>query len=359
MTNPMRVLFLISGLRTPASRFRVLQYVPELERLGIRCVVSPARPAKYESYRWLGWRLSQSLRRWLRWMDVIAVRFRRYDVVFIERELFDDATYDLELRVIESARASALDVDDAIHLRYPEKFAAVAKGVTTVLAGNSLLEEAARAYNSNVVLLPTVVDTDRYRAIKQTKPTSDVPVVGWTGTSSNLVYLQELSDVFRRVAADRPFTMQVIVNDSREARELDLGVPTTIIPWNEVTELTGLADMDVGLMPLPDDPWCRHKCGLKLLQYLAAEIPAIASPVGVNAEIIEPGVNGLLARDAEEWDQSLRMMLADAELRRRMGVAGRQKVEAQYSVKAMVPRLAAALREAEKREGGTRRGGRG
>lgn len=356
----MRVLFLISGRRTPASRFRVLQYVPELERLGIQCVISPAHPAKYESYRWLGWRLSQSLRRWLRWLDVIAVRFRRYDVIFIERELFDDATSDLELRLIESARASVLDVDDAIHLRYPEKFAAVAKGVTTVLAGNSLLEEAARAYNSNVVLLPTVVDTERYRAIERKKQPGDVPVVGWTGTSSNLVYLQELSDVFRRVAVDRPFTMQVIVNDSREARELDLGVPTTIIPWNEVTELTGLADMDVGLMPLPDDPWCRHKCGLKLLQYLAAGIPAIASPVGVNAEIVEPGVNGLLARNAQEWDHSLRMLLSDGELRRQMRVAGRQKVEEAYSVRAMVPRLAAALREAAgKGEGGTRRGGRG
>jgi glycosyltransferase involved in cell wall biosynthesis len=112
-------------------------------------------------------------------------------------------------------------------------------------------------------------------------------------------------------------------------------------------------------MPLPDDAWCRHKCGLKLLQYLAAGIPAIASPVGVNAEIIEPGMNGLLARDDEEWEAALRTLLADAELRRRMGVAGRKKVEEAYSVRAMAPRLATALREAGERDGGTRRGGRG
>src|SRR6056297_1871598 len=103
--------------------------------------------------------------------------------------------------------------------------------------------------------------------------------------------------------------------------------------------------MDIGVMPLPDTPWMRGKCGYKLIQYMACGLPVIASPVGVNAEIVEHGVNGFLVGTDEEWKSALTILLKDPDLRRRMGREGRKKVEREYSLQVQGPRVARLLRE--------------
>jgi len=118
-----------------------------------------------------------------------------------------------------------------------------------------------------------------------------------------------------------------------------------ILPWTEDTEVSLIQNMDIGVMPLPETPWTRGKCGYKLIQYMACGLPVVASPVGVNCEIVEHGVNGFLAETNEEWRSAVETLLSDADLRRRMGAAGRKKVEDSYSLQVWGPRVAQMLRQ--------------
>ncbi len=115
------------------------------------------------------------------------------------------------------------------------------------------------------------------------------------------------------------------------------------VAWTEQTEVASIASCDIGIMPLLDGPFARGKCGYKLIQYMACGLPVVASPVGVNSEIVEHGVNGFLAETPEQWANALQILLADANLRHRMGQAGRQKVEQQYCIQKTGPKLAALL----------------
>ncbi|MCQ4191416.1 glycosyltransferase, partial [Methylocystis suflitae] len=116
------------------------------------------------------------------------------------------------------------------------------------------------------------------------------------------------------------------------------------LDWSEETEVELIQGMDIGIMPLPDEPWARGKCGYKLIQYMACGIPVIASPVGVNSDIVDEGLNGYLARDELEWEAAIRHLSADSELRRVMGRYGREKIVSEYSLHVHGPRLATMLR---------------
>ena len=118
------------------------------------------------------------------------------------------------------------------------------------------------------------------------------------------------------------------------------------VPWREETEATEVSRFDVGVMPLPDEPFERGKCGYKLIQYMACGIPVVASPVGVNRQIVRHGESGFLASTAEEWIQALQLLHGDVALRKRMGAAGRRFFEREYSLQSTAPRLAEILRNA-------------
>ena len=109
--------------------------------------------------------------------------------------------------------------------------------------------------------------------------------------------------------------------------------------WNPATETEQIGDFDIGLMPLENDEWSRGKCGLKLLQYMALGVPGVATPVGVNAEIIRNGENGYTADSLEEWENALALLVENIELRRRIGVTARETVVQEYSTQAWLPRL--------------------
>lgn len=333
----MKILFLTSGRRAPSSRFRVLQLVPHLRRLGHRCVVWPSHPPKYESYRWLGWRPSQKLRRWLRYVDVVRARLNRFDVICLERELFDDGTWNVEACFRRTAPAMCLDVDDGVFLRHPEKFAAVAKMCDGVIAGSRLLRERILEFNSNAHLIPTVVDLDRYTPRSFSTPNSP-PVIGWTGSSSNIELLGLIAEPLRRLSRTIAFQLRVIADDPGPLEQLNLeGIDVRFVRWCPRTEIADLQTFDIGLMPLADDEWTRYKCGLKIIQYQAIAIPAVASPVGANCDIIRSGENGFLSASADEWFETLRRLIHNPELRKHVGNSGRQTVEQHYSVQAQLP----------------------
>jgi glycosyltransferase involved in cell wall biosynthesis len=188
--------------------------------------------------------------------------------------------------------------------------------------------------NPNVTVIPTTIDTDKYLP-ESSKPESPTPVIGWSGSFSTVQHLNILRAPLRRLAAREKFRLRIVgVSDYR----LD-GVEVEALPWRSRTEIEDLRVIDIGMMPLPDDDWSRGKCGLKALQYMALGIPTICSPVGVNSEIIQDGVNGFLASTADEWIEKLTTLLHSAELRKRFGLAGRRTVEAKYSARSQVPRV--------------------
>lgn len=341
---------------SPGQRFRLEQWEPWLQREGIQITWSPFSDATASrlmqqpghlaaKVRNVGAALARRLRE--------AWAARGFDLVYVFREgaLFGPA---LAERVLAwSGVPFVFDFDDAVwvrylspanaylsYLRFPGKTAALCRMARHVLAGNAYLRDYALRYNGRVTVVPTTIDAEKYRP--QPRAAATPPVIGWTGSYSTEQYLALVRPALSRLARRRSFRV-VVVGGGRFAAD---GVAVEHRPWRAASETSDLAGFDVGLMPLPDAEWERGKCGLKALQYMALGVPTIVSPVGVNAEIVSHGENGLVARTDGEWEEALDRLLADAALRARLGSAGRATVERSYSAAVHAPRVAAALRAA-------------
>jgi glycosyltransferase involved in cell wall biosynthesis len=154
-------------------------------------------------------------------------------------------------------------------------------------------------------------------------------VVGWTGTHSTLKYLYDSTETLKRIESQFDNVEFMVIADQRPNLPLK---NISFVPWNYDTEIRDLMNFDIGIMPLPDDKWAKGKCGFKALQYMALKVQAIASPVGVNVEIIDHGKNGFLCSTQEEWIAAIATLIRDPSLRRTMGELGRQKVIDRYSL---------------------------
>jgi glycosyltransferase involved in cell wall biosynthesis len=340
---------------SPGQRYRIEQWEPLLRREGIELAYSPfADHALGELLKSRGAALAKArgvmaaLARRL----IEAGRVTRFDLVYVFREgaLLGPA---LAERILGwNGVPFVFDFDDAVwlnykspanpgfsRLRFPGKTASLCRLARHVIAGNAFLRDYALVHNPRVSVVPTTIDTDRYRP--SPRPGS-VPVVGWTGSYSTAQYLRIVRPVLERLRLRRAFRVVIVGVAGFEAR----GVEVEHRPWRSASEVEDLSDIDVGLMPLTDAEWERGKCGLKALQYMALGIPALVSPVGVNTEIVRDGENGLLASTEADWERSLDRLLSDAELRRRLGAAGRATVESTYSARVQAPRVAAIFREA-------------
>jgi glycosyltransferase involved in cell wall biosynthesis len=350
----MRILALMKyGTRAASTRQRLLQYLPFLERHGIEVEVSPLLDDAHVARIAAGGRsgLGAVTAAYARRLAAI-VRMRRFDLIWLHCELLPYLPSPTERLVRFAGRPVLLDYDDAIFHMYDahpnrlvramigRKFEAVVRSADVVLAGSAYLADYARRFNQAVTLVPTVVDTARYEPVSLS--TARVPVVGWMGSPSTWRYVEPLLSTLLPTLARLGVRLRV-VGGGPAARGID-GVDA--IEWNESTEVMDIQAMDIGLMPLPDAPWARGKCGYKLIQYMACGLPVIASPVGVNVSIVDDGQNGFLARTAADWDRALETLLADRLLRRRMGVEGRQKVIERYSLASQQPVVLAALKDA-------------
>ncbi len=349
--SDMRIAFLTSGRLVPSSRFRVLAFVSHLQRLGHECLVLPSRPEKYASLPLLGFRLSGQIKRWHRWRDLETLQRWSPDIVVLERELFSDATVDVEQALRQIAKRLVLDIDDGLFVLNRHKFEVLCGLSDHIIAGNELLAVRARSMNPRVTVIPTCVDLERYE-IRSEGPNlkcqrSNHPLIlGWTGTAANIEYLEVLRQPLRQLAREFSLELRVIAESDRPLRRLSFerdGITTRFMKWSEASEIADLNAFDIGLMPMPDTNWTRYKCGLKILQYMALGIPAVASPVGVNSEIIRQGVTGWLATTSDEWTFLLRQLLSDAIHRAAVVVAARKVVEERYSITAQLPQLNACL----------------
>ncbi|MFN3190367.1 MAG: glycosyltransferase [Aureliella sp.] len=348
----MKILFIVSGKDVPSTRFRILPYIPLLEQRGHVCDVAYSWPQKYDYFPTIGWRLSQLLKRTVRhWHAFLAAR-RSYDAIVIEREVFDNESLTIETKLRRSTKRLVLDVDDGVFLLHPEKFDALSRMVDISIAGNAWLKAYLVERSPEVTQIPTCVRMEEYPARPHSETRSSTPVVGWIGTTQNVGFLSVCAEALRTAYDSAQFSLQVVAPSDEKLQSLDLGsIPVDFRIWSPDTEIEDLLNMDLGLMPLPSgEEWMKYKCGLKLIQYLAVGIPGIASPIGVNAEILQSGQVGRAASTTEDWTAAICELVASPSLRNQLGTAGRELVTNEYSIEGNLDRLLTVLRgtEAEK-----------
>ncbi|MBK8481498.1 MAG: glycosyltransferase family 4 protein [Proteobacteria bacterium] len=326
-----RVLFLVQGEWVPSSRFRVHQLVPRLVAAGLRCTVRPIRP-RLRGETDGRWRPSQLFR------GLSALReLDEHDLVFIQRPLLRSVSIALET-IVARRRPTIFDMDDALfhNLWGLEglQIRRIVQRVGHVIVGNQYLFRGVDRPEKTTVI-PTVVDTARFAVRSDPGPAAPF-TIGWTGLSSNLRELRLVLDPLRRVLRETKGRL-LIVADRCDQPWL-AGLPVDFHRWSPEREVAALATAHVGIMPLVDRPYNRGKCGFKLIQYMARGIPVIATPLGANREIVREGVDGYHAETADAWAEGLLTLAADRARREAMGAAGRQRVEAHYSLDAVVPR---------------------
>ena len=311
----MKVLALTRyGRLGASSRMRTYQYVPIWQAMGIDLQVSPLLRDDY--IRRLYAKQATD------WFAVIndylkqAVRLlgaRKFDLLWIEKELFPNLPAWFEQALSAFNIPYVVDYDDAIFHNYDlsknpvkkllsDKIDKVMRNSALVVCGNTYLAERAHSAGSrHVEIVPTVVDLDRYAVVEsKIRP---VLVVGWIGSPSTVKYLEAILPALKIAATDFPLQLRVI-GAPYAAPGLDIDCRS----WSEESEVSQIQDFDVGIMPLPDSPWERGKCGYKLIQYMACGRPMVASPVGVNREIVGHGNNGYLASTVDEWVQAFRVL---------------------------------------------------
>jgi glycosyltransferase involved in cell wall biosynthesis len=272
---------------------------------------------------------------------------RKASYVFIFREAAPFGPPIFEWFIARILRKPIIyDFDDAIWttdkqegaleswLRWRSKVATNCRWAATVSCGNEYLATFAREYNTNVVLNPTTIDTDRAVDPNQKRKNPHQFTIGWTGSHSTIKYLHRIVPVINILEKKYPSLRFLVVADRKPALAVDC---LSFRAWTEKNEIADLLEFDVGIMPLPDDEWARGKCGFKALQYMSLGIATVASPVGVNKKIIEHGRNGFLASDDQGWITSLDKLIHSAELRKSLGEAGVQTVLKDYSVRSNTP----------------------
>jgi glycosyltransferase involved in cell wall biosynthesis len=340
-----------------STRQRVLQYLPALERAGIHVDVHPLLDDDY--VRSLASAHPPSKASVAR---AYARRLRQLrsgsppDLIWVYAELFPWLPAAFERLVFRSGAPLLYDFDDAFFHPYDDhpnaavrallggKLVPLIEGAAAVCAGNAYLRDYAARHNANTVILPTVVDTDLYRPME--KGGERPLTMGWIGSPTTWAFVRPLLPVLAELCRARGVRFSVVGAGS--AAEADRFDGLVFSDWSEAGEIASVQAMDIGVMPLPDEPWARGKSGYKLVQYMACGLPVVASPVGVNASIVEEGVSGLLASSPAEWTAALERLIDDAALRRSMGEQGRARAVEAYSLQTRAPRLVEIMRRAAK-----------
>lgn len=348
----MKILLLSRyGQLGSSSRLRFFQYLPFLEANGWHLDVSPLFSDEYLRALYSGQPRGRYVLAgyWRRLKALIHVM--KYDLVWIEKEVLPFMPAVAERLLAKSNVPYIVDYDDAWFHRYDlhrnrlvrlilgRKIDSVMKCAALVVAGNEYLAGRARAAGARrVETVPTVVDLARY---KPAQPDEHVPlVIGWIGSPSTAHYLAAVAPVMELLSLE--FGVRFVAVGISEESVSDL--PVEAKPWSEEGEVQSIREFDIGIMPVPDSPFERGKCGYKLIQYMACGLPVVASPVGVNKQIVVHGANGFLADDLDQWEQALRELLSDHDLRRRMGSDGRERMEKWYSLQVQAPRLQMLMR---------------
>ncbi len=331
--------------RSPGQRYRHEQYISCLEAHGIECHFSPLLPTPKADTIFYGNQLPPKIGVGLRalsrrFFSVLAAG--GYDVVYLYRDAFFFGTF-FEKWLRKKGVKIIYDFDDAIwlmdknenqgifnQLKNPRKTAKICTLADLVIVGNEYLAGYAGKYNRNVKIIPSTIDFSEY--LQDTRQDKGKVCIGWTGSFSTIKHFETILPslaLIKEKYGDNIYFK--LIGDPHYLHE---GLGIHGVPWNPSTEAEDLSELDIGIMPLPDNEWTKGKCGMKGLQYMALGIATIMSPVGVNKDIIKDGVNGFLAASHEEWVEKISLLIEDADLRKKIGKAGRETVKKDFSVEA-------------------------
>ncbi len=348
----MKVLAVVPSLydTSPGQRFRLEQWENLLKEKGVEITYAPFETEQLRHILYQSGRTLQKIRAVTKNMNRRRDELnsvKNFDLAYVFREaaLLGPAWF--ERKIARSGVPMIFDFDDAVfvaykspsngylsYLKFPQKTAEICRLSAHIMAGNPYLAEYSRQFNENVTIVPTTIDTEKYRVVEKSA-NSDLITIGWSGSFSTVQHLDTIREVLQELGRQEKFRLRVIGTPDYTIS----GVDIEAMKWRSETEVEDLEKIDIGVMPLPDDAWSKGKCGLKALQYMALGIPTICSPVGVNSEIIRDGENGFLADGKQEWIKILKKLLHSFELRQKIGLAGRTTVEESYSAKSQVPHV--------------------
>ncbi|MEO8759542.1 MAG: glycosyltransferase family 4 protein [Bacteroidia bacterium] len=339
-----RVLFLAPHRlnRSPSQRYRFEQYISFLEKNNFQCELSYLISEKDDKIFYAEGNTFKKL-----WILIKAIlirvkdtfRYKKYDIVFVQREAIMIGSSFFEKRIKRSRAKYIFDFDDSIWLmdtsdgnkkyewlKNPEKTVRNIRYADMVFAGNTYLASYARRCNNHIKIIPTTIDTDFHKPLAKQ---NDKIIIGWIGSHTTIKHFEYALEFLIAIKNKYPQVEIRVVGDEDYVNE-SLNIKG--IAWSSATEVEMINSFSIGIMPLPDDEWAKGKCGLKGLSYMACEVPTIMSPVGVNTEIIQQGKNGFLASTTDEWINSLSQLIENATLRAEIGKAGRETVLEKYSV---------------------------
>lgn len=338
------------GAWSASTRYRVVQFLPLLaDRLGTVDLFLPddrpsRHPGRIGQARFFGahaWRYGR------RWQEVRRT-LPRYDAVLVQRGFYPLGPGQIAGALRSYPGRVVLDLDDAVFevkpsvaamggaarwLYGPQQARRTLERADAVVVSSALLGSSLPRQDVPVHLLPTVPDPRAYAVADHTRT---APRLVWAGTNGNLRYLDPLRPALSRLEADGVGSLTVVCSEPWSG-------PSTFRRWQAADEYAMFAEYAVGIMPLPDTPFTRGKAGFKLLQYMAAGLPVVASPVGVNRELVTRSGAGFLAETEQEWHDRLAELLADPALRARLGDNGRRFVMGYADLEGQADLLASLL----------------
>jgi len=344
----LKVLFIAAHRpdRSPSQRYRFEQFAPYWAKHGVQVEYAWIIDEEDDKVFYSPGKILAKARIFKKSLKLRAEHVRRakdFDLVVLQREALMTGSIRYERAFANSGVPLIYDFDDAIWqmdvseanrklkwLKDPGKVPKIIALAHHVIAGNDFLADYARRFNKQVEVIPTVIDTERYVPRATTPRTDGKVVIGWTGSLTSVAHLQLAFPMLRELQTTLgdKVIFRVISDRTLEAP----GLNVENVRWNATTEAEDLAGIDIGIMPLPDNEWSRGKCGFKGLQYMGMGKAVVLSRVGVNSTIVQDGVNGFLAATDAEWTEKLSKLIADADLRQRLGQAARKTVEEKYSV---------------------------
>lgn len=346
----MNILFLVPYplKESPSQRFRFEQYFESLKEQGHSYQVQSFLDAhNWRLFGQVGYPLlkSVSLIKGLTRRLLVLPGLFFFDIVFIHREAAPLGPPVFEWLIAKLFRKKIIyDFDDALWLtdraretfwlktiKWRSKVKNICRWSHKVSCGNDFLCRYSRQFNKSVTYNPTTIDIESlHNPDRIIKTRSNGIIIGWTGSHSTLKYLKNIENILKDIEGDFPLVKFMVIADQKPELNLKALIYKS---WSMETEIEDLVQFDIGIMPLPDNEWSKGKCGFKALQYMALQIPTIASPVGVNSSLINHSVNGFLASSPAEWKKYLSLLIENKDLRIEVGKRGRDKVINQYSVR--------------------------
>lgn len=351
----MKIIFLFPYplKEAPSQRFRFEQY---FEALSVKGITFSCH-SFWSKNSWVI--LYHSGKYWRKFYYFLVGCFKRIwilfkipsvDYVFIHRECLPIGPPIIEWLIGRILKKKIIyDFDDAIwlpntsnenrissFLKWHSKVNLICKWSYKISCGNKYLSDYAKTFNTNVIINPTTIDTKSLHNPSLFKPNKaeNVITIGWTGSHSTLKYLELITPVIQRLESQFENLRFLVIANKKPVLKLKSMV---FLPWTKANEINDLINFDIGVMPLSNDIWSNGKCGFKALQYMALGIPAVASPVGINSQIVDHGVNGFLCESEEEWFSSLSKLILNPNLRAEFGIVGRKKIINSYSVFSNTP----------------------